>query len=45
MDVKKKSIWFHTPNLYNSYDTYAKMRRYRKEWQGVTRDNSLYYGG
>jgi len=45
MDIKKKSLWFHTPTLYDSYDTYAKMRRYRKEWQGVKRDNSIYYGG
>ena len=45
MDIKKKTIWFHTPDLYNSYDTYAKMRRYRKEWQGVSRDNTIYYGG
>ncbi len=45
MDVRKKSIWFHTPSLYDSYDTYAKMRRYREEWQGVRRDNSVYYGG
>lgn len=39
MEVKKKSIWFHTPDLYNSYDTYKKMRRYREEWQGVRRQN------
>lgn len=40
MDVKKKSIWFHTPDLYKSYDTYAKMRRYRADWQqGVSREN------
>lgn len=37
LDIKKKSIWFHTPDLYNSYDTYAKMKRYRKEWKGVSR--------
>lgn len=37
MDIKKKVFWFHTPELYDSYDTYAKMRRYRNEWQGVTR--------
>lgn len=43
MDVKKKSIWFHTPDLYDSYDTYKKMRRYRKEWQGVTNVNSSVY--
>ena len=46
MDVKKKSLWFHTPNLYSSYDTYAKMRRYREEWHGVSRSsNRIYYGG
>lgn len=46
MDIKKKSLWFHTPALYDSYDTYAKMRRYREEWQGVSRaSNSVYYGG
>lgn len=38
-DVKKHSIWFHTPEIYNSYDTYAKMKRYRQEWQGVKRSN------
>lgn len=37
MNVKKKSVWFHTPELYDSYNTYAKMKRYRKEWQGVSR--------
>ena len=26
--------WFHSPDLYNSYDTYAKMRRYKEEWKG-----------
>lgn len=30
----KKFIWFHNPDLYNSYDTYAKMKRYQKEWKG-----------
>lgn len=39
MEVKKRSIWFHSPDLYDSYDTYKKMRRYRKEWQGVSRNN------
>lgn len=32
MDVLKKFIWFHTPELYDSYDTFAKMKRYRKDW-------------
>ena len=35
----KYSVWFHTPELYSSYDTYAKMKRYRKEWQGVSRQD------
>lgn len=26
--------WFHTPELYSCYDTYAKMHRYKEEWQG-----------
>lgn len=39
MNVKKKSLWFHTPDLYKCYDTYAKMKRYRKDWQGVSREN------
>lgn len=32
MDIIKKFWWFHTPALYDSYDTYQKMRRYRKDW-------------
>ena len=32
-------VWFHTPDLYKSYDTYKKMRRYRSEWQGVKRSD------
>lgn len=39
MDIKKKSWWFHNPTLYNSYDTYAKMRRYRDDWKGVPTSN------
>lgn len=45
MDVRKKSLWFHTPDLYDSYDTYKKMRRYRKEWRGVTSQSNLYDRG
>lgn len=26
--------WFHSPALYDSYDTYAKMHRYKQEWRG-----------
>lgn len=32
MNVLKKFWWFHTPKLYDSYDTFAKMKRYRKDW-------------
>lgn len=43
-DTVKNVIWFHSPELYNSYDTYAKMKRYRKEWNGVSRNNNFYGG-
>lgn len=33
-DIRKKLFWIHSPALYDSYDTYAKMRRYKKEWKG-----------
>lgn len=38
-DVLHKFLWFHKPSLYDSYDTYAKMRRYRKEWKGTERQD------
>ena len=38
-EILKKFLWFHTPLLYSSYDTYAKMKRYRNEWQGTERMN------
>lgn len=33
-DTVKRFVWFHRPELYDSYDTYAKMKRYKKEWNG-----------
>lgn len=36
--VVGKFFWFHSPQLYGSYDTYAKMRRYKEEWKGHARD-------
>lgn len=36
-ETVKRYIWFHTPALYNCYDTYAKMKRYKKEWNGRRR--------
>lgn len=36
--VRKRVIWIHKPEDYDSYDTFAKMKRYNKEWQGHKRD-------
>lgn len=33
-DTCRSFLWVHSPALYDCYDTYAKMRRYRNEWQG-----------
>lgn len=33
-DTVKRFYWFHSPALYDSYDTYAKMKRYKNEWKG-----------
>ncbi len=33
-ETSRSYIWLHSPNLYQSYDTYAKMKRYRNEWKG-----------
>lgn len=38
-DTSKICLWFHSPELYSSYDTYAKMKRYSKEWKGVSRQD------
>lgn len=32
-EQSKPYIWFHTTDLYSGYDTFAKMKRYRKEWK------------
>ncbi len=37
-DVKGRSFWFHTYEMYGRYDTYAKMKRYNKEWKGKKRE-------
>ena len=29
----KKYCWFHTPELYESYDTYEVVKRMRKDWE------------
>lgn len=33
-EVVARFLWFHKPSLYKSYDTYAKMKRYKEEWKG-----------
>lgn len=33
-DIKGNYWWIHSPELYSCYDTYAKMKRYKKEWKG-----------
>ena len=38
-DIIRKFFWFHRPSLYDSYDTFAKMKRYRNEWNGVSRSD------
>lgn len=38
-DTQKFVFWFHSPKLYNMYDTYKKMKRYRTEWKGVSTQN------
>lgn len=43
-DTVKNVLWLHSPELYNSYDTYAKMKRYSKEWKGVSRNSNFYEG-
>jgi len=40
--VRKHSLFWHTPAMYQSYDTYAKMRRYNQEWQGRKRQETIY---
>lgn len=37
-ETSSSFVFFHTPAMYDCYDTYAKMKRYRNEWKGrVTR--------
>lgn len=33
-ECSRSYFWFHSPGLYDCYDTYAKMKRYRNEWKG-----------
>lgn len=38
--VVSRHMFFHRQDMYERYDTYAKMKRYRKEWQGHKREVS-----
>lgn len=43
-EVKKRTLYFHTYEMYGRYDTYAKMKRYKKEWKGKPRVMTLDIG-
>lgn len=40
-DIRRRMLWFHSPDMYKAYDTYAKMRRYNNEWQGRPQISSI----
>lgn len=41
-EVKGRYLWTHSPEMYEQYDTYTKMRRYNKEWNGRKRVDNFY---
>lgn len=41
-EVKGLYLWWHHPDYYQQYDTYAKMKRYNKEWKGRKRIDNIY---
>lgn len=41
-DRSKVYWWFHSPSLYNSYNTYAKMKRYKNEWRSGSDKQNIY---
>lgn len=41
-EVKGRYLWFHRPEYYAQYDTYVKMKRYNKEWNGRKRIDNIY---
>ena len=42
-EVISRHFFFHTPEMYERYDTFAKMKRYNKEWQGHKRESPDVY--
>lgn len=41
--VKRTYYWFHNPAIYDQYDTYAKMKRYKTEWRGRKINEKILY--
>ena len=41
-DVKGRYLWWHSSKYYAEYDTYVKMKRYNKEWNGRKRIDNIY---
>lgn len=41
-EVRGRYLWFHSPAMYSQYDTYTKMKRYNKEWNGRPRKENMY---
>lgn len=41
-EVKGRYLWCHAPKMYEQYNTYTKMKRYNKEWNGRNRRDNLY---
>ena len=37
-EVRRNIFFFHSPRLYENYDTFSKMKRYNKEWKGHKRE-------
>ena len=43
--VKKRFFWFHHPDDWKLYNTYAKMKRYKKDWKGRSIQSNMLYQG
>lgn len=41
-EVKGRYFYIHSPEMYSRYDTFAKMKRYSKEWQGKKRKEVVF---
>lgn len=42
-EVISRHFFFHSPKMYERYDTFAKMKRYNKEWKGHKRESADLY--